>query len=155
MRSLRFVLALFSFLCLAGWLWLRKPYSPTDDLPTVTYTAFQVNVPTAEAGRALAQAARGWEGVTASTYNPASGLVVLSHTESLSEQDLQSRLNILAAAPVSKKTFPVSAGPQCPVPASALAALPQWMLGAGLALGLTVLALSFTGTQRRETETIS
>jgi hypothetical protein len=152
MPALRISLALFAFLLLAGWMWLRKPWSPTDDLPAVTYTAFQVTVPDAEAGKALALAARGWQGVTAGIYNPSSSLLVLSHTDALSVQDLQSRLNILAAAPVSQKTFAVPAGPQCPVPASALAALPQYLLVAGLVLALCSVALTLS--RRRTGPTI-
>lgn len=155
MHTLRILLAFFAFLCLAGWLWLHKPYSPADDLPTVTYTAFQVNAPAAEAGRALAKAARGWEGVTASAYNISSGLLVLSHTEFLSEKDLQSRLNILTATPVSKKIFPAPTGSQCPVPAAALASLPQWLLGIGLVLGVTAIALSIGRSRRRLDENLT
>ncbi len=142
MRFFRISLAVFALLCLAGWLWLRQPYSPTQDLPPVSFTAFEVIVPNETAGDALARAAHSWKGVTASTYNPASGLLVVSHTAAISEKTLQSQLQILTPKPVSKKVFPEPSGPKCPVPQEALAALPGWFLGAGIALGLGFLLLT-------------
>jgi hypothetical protein len=144
MRIFRFSIALIALSCLAGWLWLRKPYSPTDELPAVAYTAFNVEVPDSVAGLSLAKAARGWKGVTASTFNPASGLLVVSHTAKTSERDLMGRLQILSSKPVSKKIFPEPVGAKCPVPQAALAALPNWLLGAGIVLGLGFVALSIT-----------
>ena len=145
MQVFRFSLAVFAFFCLAGWLWLRKPYSPTQDLPAVAYTAFEIKVPTEKAGLSLAQAARGWKGVTASTFSPASGLLVISHTTEVSEQKLQGNLEILSSKPVSKKVFPEPSGPKCPVPQAALAALPNWLLGAGIAMALSFALLSMVG----------
>lgn len=142
MRLFRFSIAVFALGCLAGWLQLRKPYSPTEALPAVSYTAFNVEVPDSVAGLALAQAARGWEGVTASVYNPNSGLLVISHTQEISERDLLGHLQILSSKPVSKKVFPEPVGAKCPVPQAALSALPNWLLGAGLSLGLCFVVLS-------------
>lgn len=78
MRFFRFSLATVAMLCLAGRLWFPQAYSPSQGLPVVSYTAFEVNVPTEEAGLSLTQAARGWRGVTASTYSPSSGFILLS-----------------------------------------------------------------------------
>lgn len=142
MRYFQYSLAVFALAALAGWLFLRKPYSPTQELPLVAYTAFEVEAPTEQAGHSLAQAARGWKGVTASTYNPGSGLLVLSHTEAASAQDLQSRLQVLSAKKVSQKTFPEPIGPKCPVPQAALAALPNWFLGAGITFSLAFMLLA-------------
>lgn len=139
MQIARIALGLIALVCLGGWLWLRKPYSPTDELPAVAYTAFEVEVPDSTAGIWLAKAARGWQGVTASTYNPSSGLLVLSHLESISVQELQSQLQILSSRRVSKKVFPEPSGAKCPVPQAALAALPSWLLGLGLLFGLGFL----------------
>jgi hypothetical protein len=141
MRVVRITLAASALLFLSGWLWLRPPYSPTQTIPPVSYTAFEVQVGTEQAGVALAQAARGWKGVTASTFNPSSGLLVLSHTEEASVRDLQGRLQILSSAPVSKKVFPEPAGAKCPVPQATIAALPFWLLGLGLTTGLGFILL--------------
>ncbi len=149
MRLFQYSLAVFALLSLAGWLWLRQPYSPTQDLPAVSYTAFEVFAPTDQAGFALAQAARNWQGITASTYAPASGLLVVSHTTELSEQDLQGRLQILCSKPISKKNFPELAGPKCPVPQAALAALPNWFLGIGIVLGLGSATLFLFGWTKK------
>ena len=132
----RFSFALIALICLTGWIWLRKPYSPTQELPAVVYTAYNVEVPDTIAGIALARAARGWQGVTASTYNPGSSLLVLSHTTNISAQALLARIQILSPNPVSIKVFPEPVGPKCPVPQAALAALPNWLLGMGLGFGL-------------------
>lgn len=151
MRFSQISLGIVALFCLAGWLWLRKPYSPTQDLPAVSYTAFTVETPDSVAGQALAQAARGWNGVTASTYNHTSGLLVLSHTAVLSETDLQGRIQILSSGAVSKKVFPEPTGAKCPVPQEALAALPYWLLGIGivLSLGFGLLFFSKLNTKGR------
>lgn len=143
MRIIRFSIALIALSCLAGWFWLRKPYSPTQELQAVSYTAFNVVVPDSTAGLSLAQAARGWEGVTASTFNPKSSLLVVSHTQALPERELLGKLQILSSKPVSKKLFPEPVGPKCPVPQAALASLPNWLLGSGIVLGLGFIWLSF------------
>lgn len=141
MRVLRNSLAVVAILCLAGWVWLHKPYSPTQELVPVVYTAFEVDVPNEEAGLALAKAARGWEGVQASTYNPASGLLVISHATNMTEQAVQTRLQTLVPTLVTKKIFPEPAGAKCPVPQEALAALPNWLLGAGIVLSVCFVLL--------------
>lgn len=142
MRFLRFSIAVFALVCLAGWFLLRQPYSPTQELQAVSYTAFNVVVPDSIAGFSLAQAARGWEGVTASTFNPASGLLVVSHTAKITERDLLGHLQILSSKPVSKKNFPEPVGAKCPVPQAALANLPNWLLGTGIIMGLSFVLLS-------------
>jgi hypothetical protein len=150
MQFFRAFLALVSLACFAGWLSLRKPYSPSQDLPPVTITAFSANAPSSEAGQSLADAARGWQGVTASTYNPASDLLVLTHWTSVKEVDLQSGLQTLARQRIERKVFPEPAGAKCPVPQEALAALPGWLLGLGLLSALAFLLSSATGATRRE-----
>ena len=149
MRFFRFSLAAVALLCLSAWLWLRKPYSPTDDLPAVSYTAFNVTVPDSVAGFALAQAARGWTGVTASTFNTGSGLLVLSYTKEATEEDLLSHLQLLTSKPVSKKVFPEPTGRKCPVPQAAIAAIPTWLLGTGVLTGLGFILLTFLGRPKK------
>lgn len=149
MQFFRAFLALASLACIAGWLWLRKPYSPSQDLPLVAITAFTANAPTPEAGQSLADATKGWHGVTASTYNPASDLLVLTHWTSVKEEDLQSRLQTLASQRIERKIFPEPAGAKCPVPQEALAALPGWLLGLGLLSALAfLLSLADTAARR-------
>lgn len=126
-------LGVFSTLCLVTWLYLRPAYSPTQSLDPVAYTAFSISPPTEVAGYALAQAVRGWQGVTASTYNHQSGLLVICHTEKAPEASLLDRLQILSATKVSKKVFPEPVGPKCPVPQAAFAALPTGFLLLGMA----------------------
>lgn len=121
MKIFRVALALLALGCLAGWLWLRKPYSPTQDIPAVTLTAFTVHAPSRAAGHALAEAARGWEGMTAATYNPASDILALTHWVSLHENDLQRGLQLLASQPIERKVFPELTGAKCPVPQAMLA----------------------------------
>ncbi len=77
MQMLRITLLAISLIGLTGWVSLRKRHSPVDDLPAIANTAFQIHAPTPQAGLALAEAARGWRGVTAATYNPASDLLVV------------------------------------------------------------------------------
>ncbi|MCB0576747.1 MAG: hypothetical protein KDC61_19465, partial [Saprospiraceae bacterium] len=121
MKKTRFILSLITMLCLAGWAWLRKPYSPSQELEPIVLTAFDIHADRPAGGYALAEAAAGWRGVTASSYNPASGLLALAHTSSVTPRDLTSRLKVLTPRPVSIKSFPEPAGTSCPVPAAALA----------------------------------
>lgn len=141
MRVLRISLLLISCACLAGWWILHRPYSPSQDLPLVSLTAFEVNVPSVEAGNALARAARLWNGVTAASYNAQSGLVAVSHTQQLTINELQGRLQVLLPHPVSQKIFPEPTGPKCPVPMAAVEALPLGLLLLGMGSGLTALLL--------------
>lgn len=150
MRFFRAFLALMSLACLAGWFSLRKPYSPSQDLLPVTITAFTANAPSLEAGQSLADAARGRQGVTASTYNPTSDLLVLTHWTSVKENELQSQLQILAGQRIEKKVFPELAGAKCPVPQEALAALPSWLLGLGLLSAFAFLLSAANVVTRRE-----
>ncbi|MCB9306548.1 MAG: hypothetical protein H6565_08130 [Lewinellaceae bacterium] len=147
MKKTRFILSLITMLCLAGWAWLRKPYSPSQELEPIVLTAFDIHADRPAGGYALAEAAAGWRGVTASSYNPASGLLALAHTSSVTPRDLTSRLKVLTPRPVSIKSFPEPAGTSCPVPAAALATLPGWLLGAGIfsAASLALLALGRPG----------
>ena len=144
MKIFRITLAVLALGCLASWLWLRKPYSPTQDIPAVTLTAFTVHAPSPAAGHALAEAARGWEGVTAATYNPTSDLLALTHWISVHENDLQRGLQVLASRRIERKVFPELAGAKCPVPQEMLAALPSWFLGAGLVAGIGFFLLLFS-----------
>lgn len=141
MRFSRYFLAGLSVLCLSVGLSLQPPYSPTQELPPVAYTAFEVSAPSESAGKALAQAALGWPGVTAGSYNSGSGLLVISHTKQASVSTLQQQLHLLSGKPVNIKTFPEQMGPKCPVPLAALAAVPRCLIAIGVALGLTVLLL--------------
>lgn len=153
MSTLRFSMAALSLLFFAGWYWLHKPYSPTDDLPPVAYTAFEIHPPSDKAGELLADAARSWKGVTACTFNATSRLLVLSHETTLTEKELQGRLAILSSKTVSKKTFPEPTGPKCPVPQDAIAAIPGWLLG-----GAVISALGFLLTflrKRKDKTTVS
>ncbi|HLP92525.1 MAG TPA: hypothetical protein VK168_00735 [Saprospiraceae bacterium] len=148
MRKLSFFLVLTSLLCFTGWLRVATPYSPSQDLPLISITAFEVHAPDESAGQALAQAARGWQGVTAATYNVHSGLLVLSHTLDQSAANLQSRIDILSPQPVSIKVFPEPAGAKCPVPASALAVLPAILLG-GSVVTLILAIMLFISNEKR------
>ncbi len=144
MKIFRITLAVLALGCLASWLWLRKPYSPTQDIPAVTLTAFTVHAPSPAAGHALAEAARGWEGVTAATYNPTSDLLALTHWISVHENDLQRGLQVLASRRIERKVFPELTGAKCPVPQEMLAALPSWFLGSGLVAGIGFFLLLFS-----------
>jgi len=137
MRVLKIFLAGVSLCGLLGWAWLRKPYSPTDDLEPVSYTAFEVSVPNVEAGFCLAEAVGQWPGVTATAYNPNSGLLAVSHTAIATEQWLMVKLALHTGSPVHKREFVEASGPQCPVPHEFLAYLPQ----ASLVMGLFSAAL--------------
>jgi len=150
MQFFRAFLALVSLSCLAGWFSLRKPYSPSQDLPPVTITAFTANAPSPEAGQSLADAARSWQGVTASTYNPTSDLLALTHWTSVKENDLQSRLQMLAGQRIERKIFPEPSGAKCPVPQETLAALPGWLLGLGLLSAFAFLLSAANVVTRRE-----
>lgn len=130
---LRFTFLLLSLLLFIAWWLNRRPVSPTDSLPAVAYAAFSVDIPTSRAGQSLAQAARQWPGVTASTFNEISGLIVLIHTTDTDAGALRNRLEELAAGPVLPKQFAPAKGPQCPVPHDML----KWI--ASLYLGGAVL----------------
>ena len=129
--------------CLTAWFWLRQPYSPTQELLPVAITAFTTRAPSPEAGKALADAAAGWAGVTAATYNASSDLLVLVHQASVDAEDLNGRLQSLASQRIERKVFAEQAGPQCPVPQAMLARLPDWLLGAGLLAAAGFLWLQF------------
>lgn len=150
MPFFRAFLVLVALACFAGWLSLRKPYSPAQGLPPVAITAFTANAPAPEAGKSLADAARGWQGVTAATYTPSSDLLVLTHWTSVEGSDLQNRLQKLASQRIERKIFPEPAGAKCPVPQETLAALPGWFLGLGLTAAAAFLLLYANTTRQRE-----
>ncbi len=137
MQMLRITLLAISLIGLTGWVSLRKRHSPVDDLPAIANTAFQIHAPTPQAGLALAEAARGWRGVTAATYNPASDLLVVIYTDETNEQTLQSGFQTLVSRPIEKKDFDTPGAPKCPVPTGVLTALP----GIFLAVGASALAM--------------
>lgn len=145
MKIVRYIIASLSILCFAGWLWMRKPYSPTDDLPHVAYTAYEVSTPNEAAGNALAESAMTWNGVTASTFNPQSRLIVISHYLTLDEETIRRQLQVLSSRPVSIRDFPEQPGPRCPVPARALIMLPGWLLSAAIGSGCCLLLITFLG----------
>lgn len=142
MRKIHLLLLVLATVCLGAWMGMRKPYSPSDDLPLVTYQAFDVAGISDEAGEALAQRARQWPGITATTFNPNSDLLVLSYTEEQSEATLLSKLQASTRIAVSKKTFEKPAGPECPVPMSLIVAFPTYLFWAGV-LFSACLVLSF------------
>lgn len=150
MRTVQIFTASLSLLCLAGWLWQRKPYSPTDELPPVAYSAFELNPPTVAAGVALATAARGWEGVTATVFDSVSRLLVISHELVLPVSDLESRLSILTSQTIVQKKFPAPVGPQCPVPSGLLAVIPAVLAGVGGLSGMLFLGLFFWSRKKAE-----
>lgn len=128
MKMLHFRLAIVSLIALTGWIVLRRPSSPSDDLQPVSYTALVSHAPTAVAGDALANAVREWQGVTAVTYNAQSGLLVVAHTNRLSSDDLKRRLSPLTSATPEIKVFEPQ-GPQCPVPFEFIGMIPKMLLG--------------------------
>lgn len=133
MKKLRLFAAAVALLGFAGWLSLRKPHSPTDDLPGVAFAAFQISATSPAAGQSLAAAAACWPGVRAATYNPASDVLAVIFTEKTDAPSLQSKLSEQAKHPVPLKNFEAPDGPKCPVPASAIAAAPSFLLGVGMA----------------------
>lgn len=149
MTALRFSLFTLALLGFAGWLWLRQPYSPSQDLAPVQYAAFQIHAPTPEAGLSLAEAAREWPGVRASTYNSDSDLLVTLFTPETTEATLMRNLQALASQPIEKKVFETSNSPKCPVPQEALAALPAVFLGFGTVAGLLFLWMTAQARRKR------
>lgn len=147
MKRMQILLFVLAVLCLASWLGMRKPYSPSDDLPMVTYQAFDVQGIDLKAGETLAEKARQWPGVTAVTFNPSSALLVLSFTNVTNEPELLGKIQAGTSVAVSKKIFPAPSGPQCPVPMSLIAAFPGYLFWAGLLFSVawlgSVLTLPF------------
>lgn len=154
MKSIRVSLFLLALLGVSGWLWLRKPHSPTDDLPPAAYAAFQIHAPTPEAGLALAEAARGWTGVNAVCYNTNSDLLVAIFTPATTTQDLKTQLQALASRRIEQKVFEAPPGPKCPVPHSALSALPGVLLAVGGGSAALLLALLAWPVRRRHARAI-
>lgn len=132
MRKIHLLLLVLAVVCLGAWMGLRKPYSPSDDLPLVTYQAFNVADISDEAGEALAQNVREWPGITATTFNPSSDLLVLSYTEEYTEAALLAKIQGISSVAVSKKTFEKPAGPECPVPMSLIVAFPTYLFWTGV-----------------------
>lgn len=132
MRKIDLFLLVLAVLCLSSWMGMRKPYSPSDDLPMVTYQAFDVAGISDEAGEALAQKVREWSGITATTFNPDSDLLVLSYTNEHSEANLLTKIQANTSVTVSKKTFEKPTGPECPVPMSLIVAFPTYLFWAGI-----------------------
>lgn len=133
MKKLRLFAAAAAMLGFAGWLSLRKPHSPTDELPGVAFAAFQISATSPAAGQSLAATAACWPGVRAATYNPTSDVLAVIFTEKTDAPSLQSKLSEQAKHPVLAKNFEAPAGPKCPVPVSAIAAAPSFLLGVGMA----------------------
>lgn len=143
MKHLRTSLVIISLLALAGWLMLRRTASPSNNLNSVSYTAFVSHAPNKVAGTALADAAREWNGVTAATYNVNSGLLVIAHTEAMSDQDLKSRLSVLTSDEPQIKQFDVPDGPVCPVPLEYIEKIPAILLWLFVASSSVYLLLVF------------
>lgn len=142
MRKIHLLLLVLAVVCLGTWMGMRKPYSPSDDLPLVTYQAFDVAGISDKAGEALAQKVHEWPGITATTFNPSSDLLVLSYTEEHTEAALLSKIQANTSVAVSKKVFEKPAGPACPVPMSLIVAFPTYLFWAGVFFS-TCLLLSF------------
>lgn len=142
MKKIHLLLFVLAVVCLGSWMGMRKPYSPSDDLPLVTYQAFDVAGIGDEDGESLAQKIREWSGITATTFNPSSDLLVLSYTDKYSEATLLAKIQANTSIAVSKKTFETPAGPQCPVPMSLIAAFPTYLFWAGIFFSACLL-LSF------------
>lgn len=132
MRKIHLLLLVLATVCLGSWMGMRKPYSPSDDLPLVTYQAFDVAGISDKDGEALAQKIREWSGITATTFNPGSDLLVLSYTTEHSEATLLPKIQAYTSVVVSKKTFEKPAGPECPVPMSLILAFPTYLFWAGV-----------------------
>ena len=132
MRKINLLLLVLTTVCLAGWMGMRKPYSPSDDLPLVTYQAFDVAGISDEDGESLAQKVREWSGITATTFNPDSDLLVLSYNNEHSEATLLPKIQACTSVAVSKKIFEKPAGPECPVPMSLIVAFPTYLFWAGV-----------------------
>lgn len=147
MKLLRLTAILFAAAGLLGWLWLRKPHTPADDLPPITISTFSIDAASPEAGQAFALAAKQWPGVTATTYNTTSGLLAVVHTAQVTEPALQEHISLLAGRTVEKKVFDKPVGPECPVPHAMLAKLPGILLCIGLlGAGLFLLTLGKSRT---------
>jgi hypothetical protein len=140
MKQLRISITFVAIACIAAWGYLRRPYSPTEDLPTVAYSCFQISDP-AE-GTKLAEEARRWPDLTAVSFNENSGLLVVSRLETTPEPDIQKRLQAQSKALIVPKFFPEPEGPKCPVPFKTLAELPGYLLKTGLATAF-MLFISF------------
>lgn len=110
-----------------GWFSLRKPHSPTDDLPMITVAAYEFQKIETARGRSVAEEARQWPGVTAATFNEGSQLLGVTFTGEISEKNLLEKLGAAAAAPVARKVFTEPTGAKCPVPTAVFAKIPIWL----------------------------
>lgn len=142
MRIWRSLILLFFGAALAGWWHFRRPASPTDDLPPVTYHALELaQTPTLPASEMLRQLET-WAGITAVAYSAPERLLSLSITRDLPLDKLIERLQHLTGTAVAPKVFSAQ-GPQCPVPAGLIQQLPFYCLltasGFLLLLGLSFL----------------
>ena len=135
MRFIRFTLLLLALISLSGWWVMRRPVSPTDQLPAVRYAAFELSGSAAVHGDSLATIVRTWNGVTAVSFNPTSDLLTLSVETHHPETGLLDQLDRVAGQEIRPKVFDTPSGPQCPVPARLLIELPRYLLMAGLLLG--------------------
>lgn len=150
MKKLRLSSLVLALLGFAGWLALRKPHSPTDDLPGVAFAAFEVRAESPKHGQSLAESAACWKGVRAATYNPESDVLAVIFTEATDAPSVQAKLAEHIGHAVPSKNFEAPAGPQCPVPLSAIAAVPSFLLGMGMAAaGLWLLTLVPVSWPRR------
>ena len=136
MKRLRVISAILALICLTGWLALRTPYSPSQDLPEVAYSAFDFQEGSSAQGEALAGQVRAWPMVTAAAYNPASGILAVAHERKLTDDQLIADLNAAAGFRVEKKAFQIPSGPTCPVPMGVILALPSWLLGGAVGLAM-------------------
>lgn len=143
MKSLKIISALLFCGCFIAFLAVRQPYSPTQNLPKITLTAFDFAPPADAAGEKLAHEASRISGVTAAAFNPNSKILSLSYTNATSEPALQKQLSDLAGQPLQKTVFPKSDAPECPVPAGLVAAFPQILLGLSALGGAALLLLFF------------
>lgn len=148
MKKIHWFFAVLSVAGFWGWVALRRPASPSDALPAVQYTALIPHLANPAAGQDLATVARSWSGVTASTFNDQSGLLVLAHTQAVDKNALLERVGKYTQTPAELKVFEASAGPQCPVPFELIQQIPAILLGLSLFSTAVFLLLSYLPGRR-------
>lgn len=142
LKKLRIALGVITLLALSGWLWLRKPYSPSNDLPLVYYPAFVVEGIDSTAGARLAAEAKTWPGINTSNFNHKSSLLSVACRKGTDEEALMAQIREAAGVNVYKKDFSSPGAPQCPVPFEVIQRIPLYLLLTGyIAFTLTLLTL--------------
>lgn len=152
LQKLRIVFGVITLLALSGWLWLRKPYSPSNDLPAVYYPAFVVEGIDSVAGAQLAGTVKTWPGINTSSFNHRSSLLSVACLKGTDEDALIAKIQQAAGTSVYKKAFAAPAGAQCPVPFEMIQRIPLYLLLTGyIGLTLTLLTLIPFFTKKNST----